>query len=69
MNKYIIYVGVGLITLAIISLLIFYYMVEKTKRELKELVEAEALENELDKLVENQDELHKYLTDKSREVS
>lgn len=69
MNKYIIYVGVGLITLAIISLLIFYYMVEKTKRELREIVNAELLEEELDELLGNQDELHKYLTDKSREVS
>lgn len=69
MNKYIIYVGVGLITLAIISLLIFYYMVEKTKRELREIVNAELLEEELDELLGNQGELHKYLTDKSREVS
>lgn len=69
MNKYIIYAGVGLITLAIISLLIFYYMVEKTKRELREIVNAELLEEELDELLGNQDELHKYLTDKSREVS
>lgn len=44
-------------------------MVEKTKRELREIVNAELLEEELDELLGNQDELHKYLTDKSREVS